>query len=205
MQGASEAQSIALTATKCFGLPQQCAMLILPSRNTLQNNCACNEDYLFHEHQEKAYDLGERSLNCGRRVDAFKLWVSWKVYGDHGYEQRVDHAFANAKHMADRLRAQADRWQLLVAPESLNVCFWYVPEVARKLPHGPERDDLLDKATLAIRRQIQVDGKCLLNYSDLPGVHGHFFRMITCNPNATKADIDFVLDQIEEIGGKLKF
>ena len=56
--------------------------MIINKRNMLQACNACNEDYLFHEHEQKDYDLGERTLNCGRRVDAFKLWVSWKVYGD---------------------------------------------------------------------------------------------------------------------------
>ncbi len=42
-----------------------------------------------------------------------------------------------------------------------------------------------------------------VNYSDLAGVSGHFFRMITCNPNATKADMDFVLDHIAELGESL--
>ncbi len=95
------------------------------------------------------------------------------------------------------------QWSLLIEPESLNICFWYIPEKARSLPHGKERDELLDQATLQIRRSLQVAGKCLVNYSDLPGVHGHFFRMISCNPNSTKGDMDFVINHIEELGKQL--
>ena len=36
----------------------------------------------------------------------------------------------------------------------------------------------MDEATLKIRRALQLAGKCLVNYSDLPGVHGHFFRYV---------------------------
>lgn len=199
----AQANSIAWTATKCFGLPQQCAAVIINKRNMLQACNACNEDYLFHEHEQKDYDLGERTLNCGRRVDAFKLWVSWKVYGDEvrwlvtnhslqrtlctsiqstrepdahetsrqsfltpaasqGFAARVDHAFDNARHMAARLKAESDKWQLLVEPESLNVCFWYVPSKYRALPHGAERDQRLDEATLEIRKRMQRAGKTLV-------------------------------------------
>jgi hypothetical protein len=28
------------------------------------------------------FDLGEKSLNCGRRNDALKLWATWIVNGD---------------------------------------------------------------------------------------------------------------------------
>jgi glutamate/tyrosine decarboxylase-like PLP-dependent enzyme len=205
MKGAEHADSVTFTATKCFGLPQQCAMLLLPKRQTLQCCYASNEDYLFHEHDEKDWDLGERSLNCGRRVDCFKLWVSWKVYGDEGYAARVDHAFENAQHIAHRIKADPESFRLLVEPESLNINFWFVPKSARALPDSPEKFALMDRATLDIRRALQLAGKCLVNFSDLPGVQGHFFRMISCNPNATKADMDFVVDHIKELGQTLAY
>ena len=43
-------------------------------------------EYLFHKENDKQPDLGKRSLQCGRRVDALKLWLTWKYYGDSGYE-----------------------------------------------------------------------------------------------------------------------
>ena len=39
-----------------------------------------NADYLFHEDNDHSWDLGDRGLQCGRKVDALKLWFSWQVH-----------------------------------------------------------------------------------------------------------------------------
>lgn len=38
-------------------------------------------DYLFQpdKHYDVSYDTGDKSLQCGRHVDAFKLWLMWKA------------------------------------------------------------------------------------------------------------------------------
>jgi len=92
---------------------------------------------------------------------------------------------------------------LLQAPESLNICFWFIPPSARSLPEGEEKEKVIDKATVEIRKRMQREGKMLVNYSDLEGHPAHFFRMITCNPGATEADMDFVLSEIERLGSDL--
>jgi glutamate/tyrosine decarboxylase-like PLP-dependent enzyme len=202
MKGSHRANSISLTGTKCFGLPQQCALIVLREKGVLRTCNSMNADYLFHEYEEKNYDLGDLTLNCGRRVDSFKLWVSLKVHGEKGFEERTEHAFDQARYVADRCRASNGTFELAHNPQSLNVCFWYVPKVWRNKPRTPERDAVLDKITGLIRRQIQLDGKVLTNFAD---VHGqpHFFRHITCNPGANGEDMDVVLGQIERFGDQI--
>lgn len=44
----------------------------------------CNElgaEYLFQadKHYDVSYDTGDKSIQCGRHVDAFKLWLMWKA------------------------------------------------------------------------------------------------------------------------------
>lgn len=38
-------------------------------------------DYLFQQDKpfDVSYDTGDKSLQCGRHVDAFKLWLMWKA------------------------------------------------------------------------------------------------------------------------------
>lgn len=45
------------------------------------NNSAA--EYLFHE-QAAGYDLGDYSLQCGRRADSVKIWLSWLAQGTNG-------------------------------------------------------------------------------------------------------------------------
>eukprot|EP01101_Sappina_pedata_P005917 TRINITY_DN2823_c0_g1_i1.p1 TRINITY_DN2823_c0_g1~~TRINITY_DN2823_c0_g1_i1.p1 ORF type:complete len:498 (+),score=215.57 TRINITY_DN2823_c0_g1_i1:43-1536(+) len=202
LKGIHRADSVSLTATKCFGLPQQCALVVLKKRGMLQSSNAMGADYLFHEYEERTFDLGEMTLNCGRRVDSFKLWVAWRAYGDEGLEARVNHAFDQAAHCVSICNNSEGVFKLAHVPQTLNVCFWYVPKELRGQERTPEIDAKLDKITSLIRRRIQLEGKCLTNFCDVPGVP-HFFRHITCNPNASPKDMDFVLAQIKEIGDSL--
>ena len=79
----------------------------------------------------------------------------------------------------------------------------FIPPSARNLPEGPEKDKLMDMATIEIRKRMQQEGKLLTNYSDLAGLNAHFFRHITCNPGANHADMDFVLQEIARLGDNL--
>ena len=82
LNGCEDFDSVSWTATKCLGLPQQCAVLVTKEKGVLSQCNAMGKDYLFHKHEEEEWDLGEKTLNCGRRVDALKLWIAWKVAGD---------------------------------------------------------------------------------------------------------------------------
>ncbi len=44
-----------------------------------------------------SYDTGDKSIQCGRKVDAFKLWMMWKAKGNHGFEAEIDKKFDNAR------------------------------------------------------------------------------------------------------------
>jgi glutamate/tyrosine decarboxylase-like PLP-dependent enzyme len=202
MAGVERADSVAVTGTKCLGLPQQCAAVLVRRPGALRSCNAMGADYLFHEYEEKNYDVGDLTLNCGRRVDAFKLWCAWKVHGRVGLEERVDHAFACARYCDRRVRESNGVLEMAHHPQSLNVCFWYVPPRFRNQPRSAERDAVLDRITERIRRQIQLDGKVLTNFADVPGVP-HFFRHITCNPGASWEDHEAVLQEIIRIGDEI--
>lgn len=60
---------------------------------------AASATYLFQQDKfyDVSYDTGDKSVQCGRKVDAFKLWLMWKARGDNGFELLVDNAIACAR------------------------------------------------------------------------------------------------------------
>lgn len=45
-----------------------------------------------------------------------------------------------------RLKAEPEKFYMVFPePEMVNVCFWYVPERLRSVPHGPEKAQELGK------------------------------------------------------------
>lgn len=88
-------------------------------------------EYLFHKHEASDYDLGDKSLQCGRRADALKLWLSWKRHGIAGFEQRIDTAYDNAAYIAAEIKKRTPTLALVVEPMSCNIAFWYIPASKR--------------------------------------------------------------------------
>lgn len=67
----------------------------------LLKQCHCAKaTYLFQ--QDKFYDvnldIGDKSLQCSRKVDCLKLWLMWKAIGSSGLEERINKAFVNARY-----------------------------------------------------------------------------------------------------------
>ena len=41
--------------------------------------------------------IGDKTVQCGRKVDSFKFWLMWKSRGHQGMAKVVDIAFDNAR------------------------------------------------------------------------------------------------------------
>lgn len=72
----------------------------LISQGLLKRCHSASATYLFQ--QDKFYDLsldiGDKSLQCSRKVDCLKLWLMWKAVGSSGLEERINKAFVNARY-----------------------------------------------------------------------------------------------------------
>ncbi|WP_287357730.1 pyridoxal-dependent decarboxylase [Moorena sp. SIO3B2] len=150
--------------------------------------------YIFHDDEDSSYNLGAMSLQCGRKVDALKLWLAWKYYGKSGYEARVDRLFELASYAADYIRS-CEKLQLIVQPTFLNICFRYNPRDNSLSNHG------LDQLNLEIRDQLMRSGQALVNYSHYQ--EQILIRFILSNPNINEADLDSFFANFIKIGDSL--
>ena len=165
-----------------------------------------NADYLFHEGSGEgneagadietgnSLDLGDCSLQCGRRVDGLKLWFSWQALGDQGFERRVDHLFELAEGVRGEIRRR-DGFRLIREQQGTNICFRYLPVADRKLT-GEERMRSEHKATVDIRERLARAGTFLVNYATVDGAST--FRLVTSNPATSPDDLIALLDAIEQ-------
>eukprot|EP01088_Endostelium_zonatum_P005848 TRINITY_DN1781_c0_g1_i2.p1 TRINITY_DN1781_c0_g1~~TRINITY_DN1781_c0_g1_i2.p1 ORF type:complete len:464 (+),score=48.62 TRINITY_DN1781_c0_g1_i2:171-1562(+) len=205
MKGCEKADSISWTASKCIGLPLHCSLLLLKQKGILYSCNSMQQDYLFHDHPEKNFDLGDKTLSCGTKVDSFKLWVSWKVHGDEGFKKRFLHGFEQAQYLTERIKSKKESFELVMDnPESLNVCFFFIPPSVRSLGNDDkQRRKKMSDSTEIIRRRMYLEGRTLSNYASIDGIEGTFWRMITCNLDAEHQDMDFVVSEIERLGNDL--
>ena len=197
MRGCERADSVTWNPHKMMGLPLACSALLVREKGRLAITNAMDADYLFHDSEGSGCDLGDLSLQCGRRVDALKLWLSWQALGDEGHSHRIDRLFGLARTLRDMV-VDREHFELAREPEGCNVCFHFVPKSLRALSSGPLRRKRLGQATVEIRERLRREGRILTNYAPLAGVP--VFRYVANNHRATEEDLNFLLAEIERVG-----
>ncbi|NWT76672.1 CSAD decarboxylase, partial [Prunella himalayana] len=174
-----------------------------PSQGLLQRCHGVGATYLFQ--RDKFYDVsldtGDKSPQCGRRADGLKLWILWKAVGTRGLGQRVERAFGASRYLLEQVKRR-EGFQLVMEPEFINLCFWFIPPSLRGQESSPEFWDKLGKVAPAIKEKMIRRGSMMVGYQP-HGSHVNFFRQIITNPAVTRQDLDFFLDEIQELGWDL--
>ncbi|NXA43983.1 CSAD decarboxylase, partial [Eudromia elegans] len=205
----SGADSVAWNPHKMLTVGLQCSAFLLrdssvgPAPGLLQRCHGAGASYLFQPDKfyDVSYDTGDKSVQCGRRVDCLKLWLLWKAEGSAGLERRVDRAFACTRYLAQELRRR-EGFQLVLEPEFVNLCFWFVPPSLRGQEGARDYWARLGKVAPAIKERMVRSGSVMVSYQP-HGAAVNFFRQVVTNPAVTKADLDFFLDEIERLGRDL--
>lgn len=91
------------------------------------------------------YDTGDKVIQCGRHNDIFKLWLQWRSKGDIGFEALIDGLMDLTAYEVRRIKEQPEKFHLILEPELVNVCFWYIPKRLRGVPHNVEKEQELAK------------------------------------------------------------
>ena len=121
LAGIELADSFAWNAHKMMAVPLPCSVLLVRQRGLLAKHLGEAATYLFQTDEEDL-NPGTRSLQCGRRSDALKLWAAWQLLGDDGYDAMLTRHVDLARHAARQIRSDPEL-ELLGAPQSTNVCF----------------------------------------------------------------------------------
>lgn len=180
--GLEDADSFSWNPHKMMNIPLVCSALLVKDPNVMREEIQSHDaDYIYHENESAAYDLGPASLQCGRRVDSLKLWLAWKYFGDKGYEARIEKLFSLADFATNLINSDPDL-ELMFPTQTLNVNFRY------KVPEGVDSDEFNEE----LRYQLIRDGKVMVNYCHLE--NGLSIRLILLNPDLEMSDIQMFFD-----------
>lgn len=191
MNGIEKTDSFAWTTHKLMNIPLICSALLVKKRGTLLHNITdINTDYIFHD-IDSVEDLGKKSIQCGRHVDAVKLWFAWKYFGKDGYSKRIDNLIEAAQY-AEKLVNNNIQLQLLANRQSFTVCFRYIP--------SGETD--VNAFNLALRESLRKSGKVILNYGYIGKTVA--LRLVITNGEMKKSDVDLFFQHIMEAASALE-
>jgi len=188
LSGINNADSVSWNLHKMLGIPIVCAVLMTRRKHDLEKSFSISASYLFHDN-EAEFDLGQKSLQCGRRVDALKLWTAWKYEGQEGFEKRIDILMEKTDLFVHKLK-ENDDFELFCQPETPIVCFQYKP------PGIPIKE--LNELNKNIRTQLFEEGKMLFNYSQVNDKM--LLRCVISDDEISANQIDQILEVIRDKG-----
>lgn len=188
------ADSFTWDAHKLMNVPITAAAILVKDAGFLKQTCTGGgADYLFHTDANSAYNLGERSIQCGRRADALKVWLSWKAIGTKGFADKIDYLQGIKSYCVDAIN-QADDMQMLAPSVYLNVLFQYKPL-------GMNDEQALRQLNIAICKAMQASGGTFTDYAQYQGRTG--IRLIIANEGITEAQLDNLLQEICRLGEQI--
>lgn len=182
MEGVGLADSLTWDAHKMMGVPLICSVMLTREPGLTSKHFDEAATYLFQQDEDRL-NPGTRSLQCGRRNDALKLWAAWQHLGDSGYEKRLHRQMELAAHFRDRVSRDPEL-TLSFEPEWINVCFEVTGKPSDKIC------DLLDKRQLAKLGWGIVFGRRVI-------------RMVCVNPALSEADLDELLANVKLVAKEL--
>ena len=89
-QGCELVDSIAWNPHKMMGAPLQTSVFVTRHNRILHEANSASASYLFQQDKfyDVSYDTGDKSVQCGRKTDAFKLWFMLKARGEDHFESK---------------------------------------------------------------------------------------------------------------------
>uniref|UniRef100_A0A8D1H6Z9 Glutamate decarboxylase like 1 n=1 Tax=Sus scrofa TaxID=9823 RepID=A0A8D1H6Z9_PIG len=197
----NRADSVAWNPHKMLMAGIQCCAFLVKDKSDLLKKCySAKASYLFQQDKfyDVSYDTGDKSIQCSRRPDAFKFWMTWKALGTLGLEERVNRALALSRYLVEEIKKR-EGFKLLLEPEYANICFWYIPPSLREMEEGPEFWAKLHLVAPAIKERMMKKGSLMLGYQPHRG-KVNFFRQVVISPQVSREDMDFLLDEIDLLG-----
>ncbi len=182
MAGCELADSLTWDAHKMMSVPLTCSALLVRRAGRLAASLSEPAEYLFGGEWPEA-DPGRRSLQCGRRNDALKLWVAWQALGDQGYGERVDRYRRLAQYAASRIEGSSDL-RLAEPPASTIVCFEAPGRSSAEIAARLEREERVALGT------ARFGGKL-------------FLRIVCVNPEIDEGDLDHLIDEVRAVAKTL--
>lgn len=100
LDGIERSDSVAWDLHKATCVPQQCTLVLTKYPNILRETNSLKAEYIFQsdKYYDSSYDSGDKSIQCGRKVDSLKLWLAFKAYGQTGIERAVDNVYKMAEY-----------------------------------------------------------------------------------------------------------
>lgn len=191
--GIGEADSVTWDAHKMLFVPALCAFLFYKRKSDSYEAFRQSAPYLFDPRSPELMDFdgGLRTVECTKRAMVLGLWSVWSMFGPQLFSELVDHTFALARLLHDKLAA-ADDFEPLHEPQCNIVVFRHIPERLRSAPPA-----VISALQDRLRRVLCQSGQFYIVPCSIDGVSA--LRCTVMNPLTAGSDFDELLDALRAL------
>jgi len=211
-QGIELADSLTFDPHKFMGQALQCAVFLTRHKGLLQ---ACNQQraaYLFQPDKNNTHlDIGDKTIMCGRKGDAFKLWLSWQHRGDAGWAKEAERAEALSAWFEAKVSDPSDpRFALALPRSGCNICFWVIPSALRtaqqKYDHQSSDEatrEILHKVAPKVKDAMQKGGDAQIGFQVVLGLPNCFRIVLPSSSRIRQESLEKMLDRMSLLADAL--
>jgi glutamate/tyrosine decarboxylase-like PLP-dependent enzyme len=136
--------------------------------------------YLFNA--ERAGDnIGEMTIQCSKRADAIKLWLTLQMAGTRPFAEALDHVTDVTRYLYEQVVA-SDDFEAMHVPAFNIFCFRH-------------RSD--DATNAALREKLIRSGQAWITSTVLKAQR--VLRVTMINPRTERGDVDRMMDAIRKL------
>jgi L-2,4-diaminobutyrate decarboxylase len=183
VDGLDLADSLAWDPHKMLWMPLSLGVILVRDGLWLRRAFEADAPYLFNA--ERASDnIGEVTIQCSKRADAVKLWLTLQVSGTAPFESALDHVTDVTRYLYDRV-IESDDFEAMHEPEFNIFCFRH-------------RSD--DDTNADLREKLIRSGHAWITSTLLKGQR--VLRVTMINPRTERSDVDRMLAALRTIAAQ---
>jgi L-2,4-diaminobutyrate decarboxylase len=197
LAGIERADSLSWDPHKMLWMPISTGVVLVREGRHLEGAFRQRAPYLFHAPPggEPCRDAGRMTLQCSRRFDALKLWVTLRHHGAAHFGALLDRTVLRT-HALHRMLLDAEDFEPAHAPESNILCFRHLPAALRG-----RGVDAVDRFQAELRTRYNASGAGWITATVLDG--RRVLRVTLINPATEDAHLERMLAALRETGRAL--
>jgi L-2,4-diaminobutyrate decarboxylase len=183
--GLDLADSLAWDPHKMLWMPLSLGAVLVRDGRWLRRAFEADAPYLFNA--ERASDnIGEMTIQCSKRADAIKLWLTLQMSGTRPFVDAMEHVTDLTRYLYDAVLASSD-FEAMNVPDFNIFCFRH-------------RSD--DATNASLRERLIRSGEAWITSTLLKGQR--VLRVTMINPRTERADVDRMLAALRRFASELQ-
>jgi len=177
VDGLDVADSLSWDPHKMMWMPLSLGAILVRDGVWLRRAFEADAPYLFHG-ARASDNLGEMTIQCSKRADAVKLWLTLQIAGTEPIARALEHVTAMTRYLYERVAA-SDDFEAMHEPVFNIFCFRHRGDNAR------------------IREDVIRSGEAWITSTILKGER--VLRVTIINPRTERQHVDRMLDTIRAL------